>query len=109
MPRLWKPAQYGCVKSSSLAVTAIPFSAAPVFPADAAEMIAGGVSAEAVMAAMIAAHATRQNSLQFNLMGNLQFFEWKTRESHRHAISHRLLLLHDGTILSALGCVKRTT
>jgi hypothetical protein len=68
------------VKSSSPAVEEIPFGAAPIFPADVRGMIVGVCCAVAVMAAMVAALANRQNSFLFNLMGILQFLLMK-RES----------------------------
>jgi hypothetical protein len=59
------------VKSNSPEVEEIPFGAAPIFPADVRGMIVGVCYAVAVMAAMVAALANRQNRLLFDLMGIL--------------------------------------
>jgi hypothetical protein len=58
----------------------MPFGPAPLFPVDGTGMIVGVCCADAVTAATVAAHANRQNKLQVNLMGILQYFEWKGQE-----------------------------
>jgi hypothetical protein len=73
MPRACLPPQYGWVKSNSVVVAAIPFGAAPVFPADVALIAAGGVSANVTPTARIAAQAPIKVALKFKIILHLQF------------------------------------